>query len=386
MRIAIFTDTFLPKIDGVTNRLRHTVEELTRSGHEVRIFGPANSVKEHAGAKVVRIPGLPFPPYPELRAAVPDPRIAWELARFRPDVVHAVAPVLGGTWGIITARAFGIPVVASYHTDLPRYAELHGLGFARGAVWPLLRRVHNLAQVNLCPSRHTREELEAHGIRNVGIWRGGVDTELFHPSRRSMEMRARLSDNEVDAPLCLCASRLAPEKSIDTLRNLVEALPETRLAIVGDGPARADLERHFAGLPVVFTGFLRGEDLAAAFASADVFLMPSQTETLGFVVLEAMASARPVVAARAGGIPDLIDHGENGLLYDPEDPQSLVSAVETLLSEPSVAHFYGEQARKSADRSSWAKETRELVWVYRRAIKAWRNANLFRMIRFAWSD
>lgn len=385
MRIAIFTETFLPKIDGITNRLRHTVKELVNRGHEVRIFGPATSVDGYAGAKVVRIPGLPFPPYPELRVALPDPRIAWELARFRPDVVHAVGPVVLGTWGVIAARALGMPILASYHTDLQRYAELHGLGFAKDAVWPVLRRVHNLAHVNLCPSRHTREELEAHGIRDVGIWRGGVDTELFHPSRRSIAMRARLTDGEVDVPLCVCASRLAPEKGIDTLRNLLEALPHTRLAIVGDGPARAGLERHFAGLPVVFTGFLRGEELAAAFASADVFLMPSRTETLGFVVLEAMASARPVVATRAGGIPDLIDHGENGLLYDPEDEQSLISAVEMLLSQPSCARFHGEQARKSAERSSWAHETRELVWAYRRAITAWRNASLVRRIRFAWS-
>jgi glycosyltransferase involved in cell wall biosynthesis len=137
---------------------------------------------------------------------------------------------------------------------------------------------------------------------------------------------------------------------------------------------------------VVFTGFLRGEELAQAFASGDVFVMPSTTETLGFVVLEAMSAGRPVVAARAGGIPDLVQHGENGMLYDPDDPTALLEAVEDLLSEPVRARFYGEQARKAAEGVSWRSETRELVWAYRRAIKAHRSANLFRMIRYAWLD
>jgi glycosyltransferase involved in cell wall biosynthesis len=386
MRIAIFAEVFLPKIDGITNRLRYTVEELAAAGHEVLVFGPENSVEEHAGARVVRVPGLPFPPYPELRVALPDPRIAWELFRFSPDVVHAVSPASLGVWGLITARALRIPTVASYHTDFPRYARHHGLGFADAAVWPLIRTVHNLAEINLCPSRFTREELEDHGVCNVSIWRGGVDTKLFHPSKRSAEMRSRLTDGEVDAPLLLCAARVSPEKSLDGLRPVLENLPYARLAIVGDGPARADLERHFAGLPVVFTGFLRGEELAQAFASGDVFVMPSTTETLGFVVLEAMSSGRPVVAARAGGIPDLVQHGENGILYDPGDPSSLLEAVEELLSEPGRARFYADQARKAAEAASWKLETRELVWAYRRAIKAYRSANLFRMIRYARAD
>jgi glycosyltransferase involved in cell wall biosynthesis len=383
MRIAIFTETFLPKIDGITNRLRHTVEELVAAGHELRIFGPSTSVEEHAGARVVRVPGLPFPPYPELRVTVPGPRTALELVRFRPEVVHAVCPASLGVWGLVTARALRIPAVASYHTDFPRYAGHHGLGFAEAAVWPLIRAVHNLAQLNLCPSRFTRDELEAHGVRNVGIWRGAVDSARFHPGKRTPEMRARLTQGEVDAPLLLCAARLSPEKKLDTLRPVLENLPHARLAIVGDGPARSELERHYAGFPVVFTGFLRGEELAQAFASADVFVMPSTTETLGFVVLEAMSSGRPVVAARAGGIPDLVQHGENGILYDPEDPEALLDAVEELLSEPGRARFYGEQARKAAERATWRSETRELVWSYRRAIKAHRSANLVRMIRYA---
>jgi glycosyltransferase involved in cell wall biosynthesis len=383
MRIAIFTETFLPKIDGITNRLRHTIRELTVRGHEVLVFGPATAVRRHAGAEVVPIPGLPFPPYPELRVALPHPRIAWELTRFGAEVVHVVGPAALGTWGAITARALRIPIVASYHTDFPAYMDLHGLGFARSAVWPVVRCVHNLAEINLCPSRHTRAELESHGIRNVELWRGGVDTALFDPGRRCEAMRARLSGGEVGASLIVTAARLSPEKGIDRLRDLVESLPDTCLAIIGDGPARPDLEGHFAGLPVVFTGFLRGEELATAFASGDVFVVPSTTETLGFVVLEAMASGQPVVAANAGGIPDLVRDGEDGLLVDPTDPRAFLDAVEGLLSSRTRARFLGEQARKSAERASWANETRDLVWVYRRAIQSRQRSGLLGRIRHA---
>ena len=267
MRIALFTEVFAPKIDGITNRLSHSIARLREQGHQVLVFAPQDAVAEHAGARVVRIPGLRFPPYPELRISAPDPRILAELWRFSPDVVHAVGPVLLGTWGLAAAGLLGVAAVASYHTDLPRYAPLHGLGFAKGAIWPLLRRVHGRAVLNLAPSRHTARELEANGIPDVGLWRGGVDTELFHPSRRSLVMRMRLSGGRPDGPILLYAGRVSPEKNLELLGDALDAVPGTRLAIVGDGPARSELERAFAGRPVHFLGFLRGEELAAAFAS-----------------------------------------------------------------------------------------------------------------------
>jgi glycosyltransferase involved in cell wall biosynthesis len=368
MRIAIFSEVFLPKIDGITNRLSHTVAWLVRHGHEVRVFAPDTAVAEHAGARVVRLPGLPFPPYPGLRVTAPHPAIALQLARWRPHVVHAVGPACLGVWGTIAARALGLPLVASYHTDLPRYLPDHGLDWARGAIWPLIRRVHNAAHVNLCPSRFTQAELREHGIENVGLWRGGVDTELFRPERRSLDMRLRLAGGRPDGPVLLYVGRLSPEKRLETFEDVLDRLPGARVALVGDGPARADLERRFAGRPVHFLGFLRGEALAAAFASADLFLMPSITETLGFVVLEALASGLPVVAARAGGIPELVRDGENGLLYEPARPAEAAARVAEILGHPGRRRFLAQQARKSAEGASWERETRLLEDHYRRAI------------------
>ena len=168
MRVAIFTEVFLPKIDGITNRLSQTVRCLVEQGHEVRVFAPQGSVPLHEGARVIGIPGLPFPPYPGLQVAAPDPRILAELVRFRPNVVHAVGPVCLGFWGILAAQALRIPILASYHTDLPSYLPGYGMGWLSPAVWPLIRNVHNRAHVNLAPSRHTAKELEAPGGRSGG--------------------------------------------------------------------------------------------------------------------------------------------------------------------------------------------------------------------------
>ncbi len=368
MRIAIITEVFVPKIDGITNRLRHTIECLRKMGHEVLVIAPDKAVSEYAGARVARIPGVAFPPYPGVRVSAPDPRIVWELRRFRPDVVHAVGPACLGIWGVMAARAVGIPLVASYHTDFPRYAPRYGLGWVAGAIWPVLRWTHNAAQVNLCPSTFTRDELHSHGFENVGIWRGGVDTVRFDPRKRCDETRFELSGGSPDDPILLYAGRLSPEKNVDTLVAALDACPGARLALVGDGPDRERLEQLFAGRPVTFTGFLRGESLARAFASADVFVMPSTSETLGFVVLEAMSSGCPVVAARAGGIPDLVQHGENGLLYDPARPEELAGCLRELLDQPDHCRHFSQQARKAALAADWMHETEKLLDSYRKAI------------------
>jgi glycosyltransferase involved in cell wall biosynthesis len=368
MRIAIFSEVLPPKIDGITNRLSNTLACLVRAGHQVLAFGPQDAAAEVAGVPVVRVPGPPFPFYPGLRVTLPDPRIARELRRFRADVVHAVGPACLGIWGMLAARTLRLPVVASYHTDLPRYMPEHGLGWLQPAAWPLIRRVHNTAHVNLCPSRHTRRELREHGVEEVGLWRGGVDTELFHPRKRDVAMRARLAGGRPDGPVALFVGRLSPEKNLVAFEWLLEALPRLRVALVGDGPGRKSLERRFAGSRVAFLGALRGEELAAAFASADLFFMPSTTETLGFVVLEAMSSGLPVVAVRAGGIPDLVSDGESGVLYEADRPGDAVEAVRRLLDSPGERRFTAQQARKRAEESSWESETRKLVFEYRKAM------------------
>jgi glycosyltransferase involved in cell wall biosynthesis len=372
VRVALVTEVFLPKIDGITNRLRHTLACLEAEGNECLLVAPHTSVASWGGARIVRVPSLPFPAYPGVRISLPDPRIAAALARFAPDVVHAVGPACLGVVGIAAARALGLPIVASYHTDFPRYLDGYGLGFAADAIWPLIRAVHGAAHQNLCPSRFTREELAEHGVRNVGIWRGGVDAALFDPNRRSHEMRLRLSNGRPELPLLLSVGRLSPEKNLASFAEILDGVPEAQLALVGDGPARGELERALAPFAaegrVHFAGFLRGLELASAYASADLFVMPSKTETLGFVVLEAMASGLPVVAAHAGGLPDLVCHGENGLLYHPDRPREAAEAIRGILGHDGRRRALARLARKSAEGATWAAETRRLLDAYRRAI------------------
>ena len=372
MKIALLTEVFLPKIDGITNRLRHTLRCLEAEGHECLLLAPDTAVSGHGAARVVRIPSLPFPRYPGVRVALPDPRIAASLAVFRPDVVHAVGPAALGAMGIAASRALGLPIVASYHTDFPRYLPGYGLGFAERAIWPLIRAVHGAAHVNLCPSQFTKEELEEHGVRSVGIWRGGVDADLFHPRKRSLAMRLRLSGGRPEGPLLLYVGRLSPEKNLASFAEVLDLVPGARLALVGDGPARSELEaalaHHLAEGRVHFTGFLRGEELAEAFASADLFVMPSKTETLGFVVLEAMASGLPVVAAHAGGLPDVVVPEENGLLHHPDRPREAAEAIRRILGDEGLRRLLARLARKTAEGASWSAETRRLLEAYRRAI------------------
>lgn len=385
MRLALFTEVFLPKIDGITNRLRHTLDVLIDQGHDVLVFAPEHAHETYRGVRVIRIGGLPFPPYPELQISAPDPRIVRELVRHAPDVVHAVGPACLGIWGIAAARLLRIPLVASYHTDYPAYLPRHGLDFARPAIWPLIRRVHNAAHVNLCPSRFTRDELEAHGIAPVGLWRGGVDTDLFRPEAATRAMRRRLmGGSNARSPLAVYVGRISPEKSLDLLFDIHDAIPGLHVALVGDGPDRARLEAKTAGRRIHFTGFLRGEELAAAYASADLFVMPSATETLGFVVLEAMSSGTPAVAADAGGIPDLVSHGVNGLLFDPARPEQAIDRVRTLVENPVQRAHLATQARKLAETGSWAEETRRLVREYKKAIVLSAQTDVLKKLRRIW--
>jgi glycosyltransferase involved in cell wall biosynthesis len=365
MRIALFTETFLPKVDGIVTRLRHTVDFLQRLGDEVVVFCPDGGLREHKGARVQGVPAMPFPLYPELKMAFPRPSIGRQLERFQPDLIHVVNPAILGLAGIYYARTLDIPLLASYHTHLPKYLDHYGLGMLEGVLWELLKLGHNQAAINLCTSSAMVQELTDHGIERCDLWQRGVDTESFRPELASPEMRWRLSGGRPEAPLLLYVGRLSAEKEIDRIRPILESIPEARLALVGDGPYRAELEAHFEGTQTRFIGYLQGEELGAAYASADAFLFPSRTETLGLVLLEAMAAGCPAIAANAGGIPDIVTDGVNGFLFDPADEQGAIAATRRLLANPAERERIRAAARAEAERWGWEAATRQLQGFYR---------------------
>lgn len=373
MRISMFTEVFLPKIDGIVTRITRSVEQLAELGHEVQIFAPGNPPKEYAGFEVVRVPSFSFKPvYPEISVGMPTPSIGREIKRFQPDVVHSINPVWFAAYGAITAKRMDIPLLGSFHTNVPDYTESLRIGWLRQPAATWIRMVHNMATVNLCTSGPMVDKAIDQGIRNVELWPKAVDTRGYNPDRRSREMRERITDGNPDAPVVIYIGRMSLEKNLDRLapimRRVRERVKGARLAMVGSGPQIDELKQMMDPAYTTFTGYMSGAELAGAFAAGDVFAFPSTTETLGLVALESFASGVPVVGARAGGIPFVIDEGETGFLVDPEDYDGWADRIVDLLEDDSRRAEMGVAARAEAERHGWRAATEKLVDYYEMAI------------------
>jgi len=371
LRIAFITETFLPATDGVVTRLRHTIEELLGMGDQMLVIAPkyGEGPGSYEGVPIHRVSSVPFPPYPQIKLAPVNPGVGSALRRFEPDLIHAVNPFVLGWGAPYFSRKLGVPLVASYHTNVAAYARFYGLDvFDRITRWHT-RRLHNHAALNLCTSEATLRYLRQEGIERLYLWPQGVDAAHFHPDRYSKDWRIRLTQGHPGERLLLYVGRLSHEKDIGRLRAVLDGVPGVRLALVGDGPARRDLEEEFAGKPAVFMGVLQGDELATAFASADAFVFPSTTETLGMAMIEALASGLPVLAARTGATGEVVTDGEMGLLYDPTSETSLVAAVEKLVSDDGLRARLGENARAAAEHRDWRSSTRTLRGYYEQALE-----------------
>jgi glycosyltransferase involved in cell wall biosynthesis len=364
LKIAIVTESFLPKIDGIVTMLTKTVECLRQNGDEVMIFAPSGGPSELCGAEVVSMPSIACPLYPELRLALPRTFMRRKLIEFQPDVIHLFEPALLGVGGIYYSEELRIPLVISYHTNLPAYLGYYKLSAIEKITWSLMRLRHRRANLNLCTSTAMMDDLADHGIDHLALWERAVDAGRFRPELGSSEMRARLSGGNPDSPLFLYVGRLSSEKEVARLKELFPTVPGMRLAIVGDGPLRADLEKQFKGTATVFTGYLQGDELASAYASADLFVLPSRTETLGLVLLEAMAAGCPVVACNAGGVPDAVEHGVTGFLFDPNSRESLAATVKQAYESNGKLDAIRSNARQDVERHSWMQATARLRQMY----------------------
>ncbi|MCA9908702.1 MAG: glycosyltransferase, partial [Anaerolineae bacterium] len=289
MRIAVFTETFLPKTDGIVTVVCLLLDHLHKRGIETVVVAPKMGIDRYNATPVIGVPGVKMPLYPELRVGPPTLSTYHEVKRFNPDIVHLIHPALVGIPGMLMAKRLDVPMLASFHLDLARISHHFGIGFMEPLVDQLTKIVFNAADHSLAPSRQVMDYMERIGIERVGLWKRGVDAERFNPSFYSDAMRYRLSDGHPDETIMLYVGRLSHEKQISHLKAVLEQVPGTRLALVGDGPAREDLQAHFAGTKTNFVGYLKGEQLSQAYASADMFVFPSAMETFGLVVVEAMA-------------------------------------------------------------------------------------------------
>jgi glycosyltransferase involved in cell wall biosynthesis len=370
MRVALFTETFLPKIDGIVTVICLLLDHLEKRGIEAVVVAPQMGVERYNSARVIGVPGVTLPLYPELKVGPPTLSTYNQLKAFDPDVAHFIHPALIGGVGLLMAKRLGLPTVASFHLDLSRLVHHFNIGFIEPFTNWFTRTVFNQADATLAPSRLIQRDMLRLGVREVGLWKRGVDAERFNPAFRDADMRTRLSDGHPDEVVLLYVGRLSTEKQIDHLKPVLEQLPGVRLAIVGDGPARADLQARFAGTPTTFMGYMKGEALSQAYASADVFVFPSALETFGLVVVEAMAAGLPVVASRVGGVADVVDEGRTGYTFEVGDIRALVDGVRQVTADRARMTFMGQTARSFAETQSWPAMMDEVVDLYAQLIAA----------------
>lgn len=359
MRLLIATDSFAPKIDGVAETAGVLTRILARRGHAVTVVTPAPGEADAAGARVVRVPSMPLPLYPEMRVAYRLPQVTAAIRRARPEaaIVLTTGPV--GVWALRSLDR-AVRTVHIYTTDMPAYLSAYHARALVPVYDRMLRWMGERSLTTLAPTEVIRDDLAARGVVRLGTWGRGVDTTLFNPNRRSPEMRHRLTGGEPHRPLVLYVGRLAREKRILDLLEATRTLRHARFALVGDGPQRAELERLFPADRTVFTGYLRGEQLAEAFASADVFAFPSDTDTFAQVVLQALASGVPPVVAAPTAPAQFVPHGRAGLHAPARSPRDFAAAIGQLISDHALHARLAEHTIDAVSGRSWDQLVDEL--------------------------
>lgn len=362
VRVAIVAESFLPNVNGVSNSVLRILEHLNRTGHDAIVVAPDNprrqegAATQHDGVPVHRMPSRMFPKITSLPLGVPRPRMVSILRSFDPDVVHLASPALLGYGGLQAARLLGVPTVAVFQTDVPGFATSYGMSATSRVAWAWFRHLHRHADRTLAPSSSAMSSLVAQRIPRVYLWARGVDIAGFAPSARDQALRRAWSP--AGKPIVGFVGRLAPEKHVERLAALAGG--DVQLVVVGDGVDRVKLEKT---LPTaVFTGALYGAELAAAYASMDVFVHPGEHETFCQAVQEALASGVPVIAPNAGGPRDLVMPGRTGLLLDVAAfERQLPGAVMHLLQARS---HYAPAARRSVLQRTWPVICDELLGHY----------------------
>ena len=374
MQVSLVTETFAPDINGVAATLDQLVAGLADAGHGVQVIHPENGDDAPPGALVERVivPGFRLPWYPQVHLGLPVMRRlarAWDDCP--PDVVHIATEGPLGWAALRMARRRGLPVTSSLHTNFHAYARHYGLSWFERPAMAYLRDFHGRTGLTLIPTRQQKSRLEAQGFADLTVLGRGVDASLFHPGRRSPDLRRAWGAAEDDIVVC-CVSRLAPEKNLDLFARTVRAMqavnPRVHGVLVGDGPERARLEREYPGL--VFCGARRGEDLARHYASADVFLFPSLTETFGIVLLEAMAAGLAVVAFDYAAGAELVEDGVSGRLAPFEDEAAFLRLAESLARDPASIPGLGQAATRAASGHSWQSVRQRFTELLETAVDA----------------
>lgn len=375
LRIAFVTETYPPEVNGVSMTVARVVEGMRARQHQVqlvRLRQHAADTPVHADAyDEVLMPGLPIPRYPELKMGLPQTRALRRLwAAQRPDLVHIATEGPLGWSALRAAQQLGVPVSSDFRTNFHAYAQHYGISLLQRPVLAYLRYFHRRTACTMVPTESLRRELTEQGFRDLSVVARGVDTQRFHPAKRSAALRQAWGAGD-DDPVVICVGRLAPEKNLNDLVSAYQAMcrgqPRTRLVLVGDGPARQALQ---AACPqAILAGSRSGEDLSAHYASADLFLFPSLTETFGNVTPEAMASGLPVLAYDYAAAAQLIQPGENGVLARYGVAEDFIRQAACLVADPAQARRMGCAARQTADRLAWDAVIDQVEALFRAVVR-----------------
>jgi len=360
MRIAVVTETYPPEVNGVALTLQRVVEGLRALQHDIQLIRPRQTEGDLARRldrlDEVLVRGVPIPRYPEMKMGMPANKALVQLwSRLRPDLVYIATEGPLGWSALQIARKLKLPVCSDFRTNFHVYSRHYGIGWLYRPIMSYLRKFHNRTAFTMVPSESLRQQLRGHGFERLVLVTRGVDTEQFSPARRSEALRARWGATP-DTPVALYVGRLATEKNLDALAKAFRAMQAqnaaTRLVVVGEGPAAPQLA---AAVPdAIFAGTRRGDDLGAHYASSDLFVFPSMTETFGNVTLEAMASGLAVLAYDHASAGQMIQSGTNGLLAPLGDEQTFVRLAHTLVAGGREAALQmGQRARQSAGEAGW---------------------------------
>jgi glycosyltransferase involved in cell wall biosynthesis len=375
VRIALFSEVYWPMVSGVGVTLLRLTRALEERGHQVRVYSANYALPEGTADRpeVHRSPSIPLFLYPDVQWAFPRLRdVIEDAARFRPDVVHVATEFALGLAGLKAAHQLRLPIVASAHTDYDKYAARYGVDWALRLGWHYLRWFYGQAHRVLCPSRIYQEHLRSRGVTHTGVWSRGVDPRYFHPRFRSEAYRRALGLRPSDL-LVTYIGRIAREKNLTQLLAAWDALAPERgmaqLALVGRGPLEEEIRRReIPGVHVL--GLMHDRELSEAYASADIFVFPSATETFGNSLLEAMGSGLPSLAAAAGGVLEFAVHGRNAWLVAPNSAPAIAQGLRRLIHDSALRHSLTEGSLQTARERGWDEVYDRLIQDYQDTIES----------------
>lgn len=375
LRIAVVTETWPPEVNGVAVTLAKLVQSLSHRNHDVQLIRPRQTKGDtplrDSSLEEVLMRGMPIPRYPELKLGLPSKKTlvkTWTLRR--PDVVHIATEGPLGWSALQAAKVLKLPVTSDFRTNFQSYSKHYGVGWLRKPIVAYLRKFHNATACTMVPTKELMRTLSENGFLNLKVVSRGVDTQLFNLQKRDLQLRASWGADEKTKVL-ISVGRMAPEKNLDKVLQSYDALRSrgapVKLVMVGDGPLREQFRQKYPD--IIFPGMLVQSDLAAYYASADLFVFPSQTETFGNVTLEALASGIPVLAFDCAAARDWVQPNVNGWLVAENNPDGFVEKAVSLFQHPELLDQVTQSTRHQLVHLDWDQIAEQVEGVFWNAIR-----------------